>query len=158
MLGAAGGIFTIPSYLSTGARELLLSMLVVDPLQRATIEQIKYGLGVAFVPLLINRGAHPGEVSGTFLRSRRPRNTEWFQQDLPEYLTLPPEVLDEEYSRINDSVVQLLSAVRSACNTCRKYSADALTSLSCVPLKWAIGIENGPGLGHYLRGAGGRGR
>jgi len=36
-----GGIFTIPSYLSAGARHLLSRMLVVDPLQRATIAEIR---------------------------------------------------------------------------------------------------------------------
>ncbi|KNC54315.1 uncharacterized protein AMSG_12341 [Thecamonas trahens ATCC 50062] len=36
-----GGIFTLPSFLSDGARSLILSMLVVDPLRRITVEQIK---------------------------------------------------------------------------------------------------------------------
>jgi len=71
-LGDVGGIFTIPSYLSTGARELLLSMLVVDPLQRATIEQIKYGVGEAALVLLrMYRWAHPPARRRTL--SCRPR-------------------------------------------------------------------------------------
>jgi hypothetical protein len=37
----AGGIFPLPGHLSQEARELLLSMLVVDPLQRTTIDKIK---------------------------------------------------------------------------------------------------------------------
>ena len=36
-----GGIFTLPSFLSDGARDLILAMLVVDPLRRITVDQIK---------------------------------------------------------------------------------------------------------------------
>ena len=41
LLFGIGGIFAIPGYLTTEARDLLLSMLVVDPLQRITIDKIK---------------------------------------------------------------------------------------------------------------------
>ncbi|TPX61866.1 hypothetical protein PhCBS80983_g00847 [Powellomyces hirtus] len=36
-----GGIFTLPSFLSPPVRQLLQSMLIVDPLKRATITQIR---------------------------------------------------------------------------------------------------------------------
>lgn len=36
-----GGIFTIPPFLSSATRDLLLSMLVVDPLKRITIPEIR---------------------------------------------------------------------------------------------------------------------
>ncbi|KAL3513137.1 hypothetical protein ACH5RR_025854 [Cinchona calisaya] len=36
-----GGIYTLPSYLSPGARELIPKMLVVDPMKRITIPEIR---------------------------------------------------------------------------------------------------------------------
>uniref|UniRef100_A0A9I9DQS5 transketolase n=1 Tax=Cucumis melo TaxID=3656 RepID=A0A9I9DQS5_CUCME len=36
-----GGIYTLPSHLSSGARELIPSMLVVDPMKRITIPEIR---------------------------------------------------------------------------------------------------------------------
>lgn len=36
-----GGIYTIPSHISPGARDLLQRMLVVDPIKRITIQQIQ---------------------------------------------------------------------------------------------------------------------
>ncbi|KAJ3146162.1 Protein kinase [Geranomyces michiganensis] len=36
-----GGIFTLPSFLSTPVKQLLQAMLIVDPLKRATIAQIR---------------------------------------------------------------------------------------------------------------------
>ena len=36
-----GGIYNLPSYLSTGARSLLQKMLVVNPMQRITIDEIR---------------------------------------------------------------------------------------------------------------------
>jgi serine/threonine protein kinase len=41
MLVNKGGIFRLPTFLSTQAKELLSSMLVVDPLKRATISDIR---------------------------------------------------------------------------------------------------------------------
>ena len=37
-----GGIFTLPSFLSPQARSLLSEMLVVDPMKRITIQEIRY--------------------------------------------------------------------------------------------------------------------
>jgi hypothetical protein len=39
------------------------------------------------------------------------RATAWFQQDLPEYLTLPPELLEAEYAKVDDVVVRDLALV-----------------------------------------------
>lgn len=36
-----GGLYTLPSHLSAGARDLIPRMLVVDPLKRITIPQIR---------------------------------------------------------------------------------------------------------------------
>ncbi|RZC85631.1 hypothetical protein C5167_026303 [Papaver somniferum] len=36
-----GGIYTLPSHLSDGARDLILRMLVVDPMKRITIPEIR---------------------------------------------------------------------------------------------------------------------
>lgn len=36
-----GGIYNLPSHLSPGARDLILKMLVVDPLKRITIPEIR---------------------------------------------------------------------------------------------------------------------
>ncbi|CCJ30325.1 unnamed protein product, partial [Pneumocystis jirovecii] len=36
-----GGIYTIPSFLSTDAKELLSQMLIVDPIQRITLQEIR---------------------------------------------------------------------------------------------------------------------
>lgn len=36
-----GGIYTMPSYLSADTKVLLTSMLVVDPLKRITIQEIR---------------------------------------------------------------------------------------------------------------------
>ncbi|KAG5440429.1 hypothetical protein PCK2_000562 [Pneumocystis canis] len=36
-----GGIYTIPSFLSSEAKELLSQMLVVDPIQRITLQEIR---------------------------------------------------------------------------------------------------------------------
>ena len=36
-----GGIYTLPSHLSSGARDLIPRMLLVDPLKRVTIPEIK---------------------------------------------------------------------------------------------------------------------
>jgi serine/threonine protein kinase len=40
---AQGGIFTIPSFLNVAERDLLTSMLAVDPLKRITMQEIRYG-------------------------------------------------------------------------------------------------------------------
>ncbi|KAI8991793.1 kinase-like domain-containing protein [Mycotypha africana] len=40
-----GGIYTMPSYLSPETKALLTSMLVVDPLKRITIQEIRYKMG-----------------------------------------------------------------------------------------------------------------
>ena len=37
-----GGIYNLPTHLSHGARDLIPRMLVVDPLKRITIPEIRY--------------------------------------------------------------------------------------------------------------------
>jgi hypothetical protein len=37
----AGGIYNLPSHLSPGARDLIPRMLLVDPLKRITIPEIR---------------------------------------------------------------------------------------------------------------------
>ena len=36
-----GGVYTMPGYLSEGCRDLIPRMLVVDPLQRITVNQLR---------------------------------------------------------------------------------------------------------------------
>ena len=43
MPSCRGGIYTLPSHLSPGARDLIPRMLLVDPLKRITIPEIKIG-------------------------------------------------------------------------------------------------------------------
>jgi 5'-AMP-activated protein kinase catalytic alpha subunit len=38
-----GGIYTLPSHLSPGARDLIPRMLLMDPLKRITIPEIRCG-------------------------------------------------------------------------------------------------------------------
>lgn len=40
-----GGIYNLPSHLSPGARDLIPRMLLVDPLKRITIPEIRRALG-----------------------------------------------------------------------------------------------------------------
>ena len=41
-----GGIYNLPSHLSPGARDLIPRMLLVDPLKRITIPEIRRALGL----------------------------------------------------------------------------------------------------------------
>ena len=43
MPSCRGGIYTLPSHLSPGARDLIPRMLLVDPLKRITIPEIRWG-------------------------------------------------------------------------------------------------------------------
>ena len=45
LLLVAGGIYNLPSHLSPGARDLIPRMLLVDPLKRITIPEIRCGPG-----------------------------------------------------------------------------------------------------------------
>lgn len=40
----AGGIYSIPSYVSQGARDLMQRMLIVDPLKRISMGDIRWAL------------------------------------------------------------------------------------------------------------------
>jgi serine/threonine protein kinase len=48
------GVFTLPSYLSTGARDLIPKMLVVDPMKRITIDEIRFDFFSFFSKKLSN--------------------------------------------------------------------------------------------------------
>jgi 5'-AMP-activated protein kinase catalytic alpha subunit len=41
VISVQGGIYTLPSYLSQGARDLIPRMLLVDPMKRMTIPEIR---------------------------------------------------------------------------------------------------------------------
>ena len=45
-----GGIYNLPSHLSGGARDLIPRMLLVDPLKRITIPEIRCGLPKPWSP------------------------------------------------------------------------------------------------------------
>ena len=42
LLSDQGGIYTLPSYLSPGARDLIPRMLLVDPMKRVTVPEIRH--------------------------------------------------------------------------------------------------------------------
>ena len=44
-----GGIYSLPPTLPDGARDLIPRMLVVDPMRRYTVPEIKYGLALGFL-------------------------------------------------------------------------------------------------------------
>lgn len=67
------GNYTIPPHVSESARNLINKILVVNPLQRVTIADIR---------------KHP-----------------WFLKDLPEYLALPPTVIEKDNLAIDDDVL-----------------------------------------------------
>lgn len=63
-----GGIYTLPSFLSAGPRQLISSMLVVDPVKRATIAEIRnlewfnIGLPEYLQPVPLELMDHPDPV------------------------------------------------------------------------------------------------
>lgn len=65
--------YTFPDHVSQGAKRLIQNILVVDPLKRATIEDI--------------------------------RNDSWFQQDLPDYLQVPPTIT-KSIETVNESILE----------------------------------------------------
>jgi len=67
------GMYSLPSHLSQSSRDLILKMLVVDPMKRITIAEIRL---------------HP-----------------WFQHKLPAYLSLPPEMIEQQERYIDEEIV-----------------------------------------------------
>jgi serine/threonine protein kinase len=57
MLGA-GGIYNLPSHLSPGARDLIPRMLLVDPLKRITIPEIRSSMILSH-PSLTSKSSKP---------------------------------------------------------------------------------------------------
>jgi serine/threonine protein kinase len=81
LLFMSGGIFRLPSFLSAPAKELLASMLVVDPLKRITIQEIRHFISNC-------------------------RKMEWFEKDLPDYLNESAHSNDKKFFlRPNPGVV-----------------------------------------------------
>ena len=50
-MSVQGGIYNLPTHLSHGARDLIPRMLVVDPLKRITIPEIRYKLRLCIAGL-----------------------------------------------------------------------------------------------------------
>ena len=68
------GMYSLPSHLSQSSRELILRMLVVDPIKRITIAEVRQ---------------HP-----------------WYQHKLPQYLTLPPELIENQERYVDPEIVE----------------------------------------------------
>jgi 5'-AMP-activated protein kinase catalytic alpha subunit len=60
-------MYSLPSHLSQLSRDLILKMLVVDPMKRISIPDIRQHL--------------------------------WFQHKLPQYLALPPDMIEQQVNR-----------------------------------------------------------
>jgi serine/threonine protein kinase len=71
------GIFSVPTIVSQASRDLINRMLVVDPMKRITINEIR---------------THP-----------------WFKYNLPEYLQLPPAILEMQEKMVDDEVLGQVS-------------------------------------------------
>ncbi|KAI9031179.1 kinase-like domain-containing protein [Hyaloraphidium curvatum] len=82
-----GGIYTLPSFLSPGPRQLISSMLVVDPLKRITIAEIRQlewfniGLPEYLLPVPLELMDHPAPVDKTIV------------EDLGKRMGLPMDTL-----------------------------------------------------------------
>ncbi|CAH3129562.1 unnamed protein product [Pocillopora meandrina] len=105
-----GGVFYIPSHLSSETSSLVSSMLRVDPMKRATMQQIKVkGVGITqrrecLPPTTVAQVQFPDLVS-LFCDSYPCvlfifRNHDWFKKDLPVYLfpssCLESDMVDQE--------------------------------------------------------------
>lgn len=94
------GVFEMPQYVSAACKDLINAMLVVDPLKRITISEIRY----PFKKCQLTSRQHP-----------------WFQYNLPKYLTyasqvsqrltdsIDPEILDEI------TLVHILNVLKLIC-------------------------------------------
>ncbi|KAF8621753.1 hypothetical protein AX15_007546 [Amanita polypyramis BW_CC] len=92
------GNFHLPSYLSPDARNLITTMLVVDPLKRITIPEItQHPFYTADLPRYLTPLPNPGPVLGTL-----------------SSLVTPPKILDYEIieglGRIEEDVVEELAS------------------------------------------------
>ncbi len=76
------GMYSLPSHLSQSSRELILRMLVVDPIKRISISEVRQ---------------HP-----------------WYQHKLPQYLTLPPAMIESQERYIDPEIVEKVCQLRIA--------------------------------------------
>ena len=89
------GMYSLPSHLSQLSRDLILKMLVVDPMKRITLSDI--------------------------------RTHGWFRHNLPGYLALPPELMESQENRIDETCRdQVIAAVS------RVFTASAETVSNAV--------------------------
>src|SRR5690554_3990589 len=72
-------MYSLPSHLSQLARDLILRMLVVDPMKRITIPEI--------------------------------RQHQWFTHKLPTYLSVPPNVIDQQERYIDEEIVNQVTSL-----------------------------------------------
>jgi 5'-AMP-activated protein kinase catalytic alpha subunit len=77
------GVFDVPSHVSSSCKDLISAMLVVDPLKRITIEEI--------------------------------RKHEWFQINLPKYLSYPASVYTQKIQDIDEDILQEIAKVNTNC-------------------------------------------
>lgn len=92
----------MPSYLSPETKYLLTSMLVVDPMKRITIQEIRYVMG--------RRSRRKGKYSLCACVCIYRQNP-WFNKNLPEYLMPLPDTEDELCRPVDDAIAHELSKV-----------------------------------------------
>lgn len=87
----------MPSYLSPETKYLLTSMLVVDPMKRITIQEIRYAMCV--------------EKKRRHIHCILARQNPWFNKNLPEYLMPLPDTEDDLCRPVDDAIAHELSKV-----------------------------------------------
>mmetsp|Transcript_53908 Transcript_53908/g.108175 ORF Transcript_53908/g.108175 Transcript_53908/m.108175 type:complete len:504 (+) Transcript_53908:156-1667(+) len=124
-----GGVYTMPGYLSEGCRDLIPRMLVVDPLQRITVSQLRAHNW--FRTNLPGYLASPAEV-----RTRMP--DEELKGDAPASEELNEQVLVEMCRRLdvnrNEAVDALKSTHFNQLTVAYNLILDARKSLDAQPL------------------------
>jgi len=120
------GIYTLPGHVSGPCAELISSMLVVDPLKRATISEVRS------VNERTNERTFPMVVLPLTIVSTLPRQYEWFQTRLPQYLCVPIEkISDRCVDNIDESV---LKEVMEKFSVERETAISALSAVQDLPL------------------------
>lgn len=109
------GVFDIPDYLNKSVVTLLVHMLLIDPMKRATMEDIKYDFLVSKLLFSIIFSSQ--------------RNHEWFKKDLPAYLFPSPTASDGSFIDID--------AVNEVCEV-RLYFVPKCPKLTLCLQKFSV--------------------
>ncbi|KAF0700705.1 Aste57867_8759 [Aphanomyces stellatus] len=125
-----GGMYSLPSHLSEDARDLIPRMLVVDPMKRITIPEIRCVVACAHRHL-------------TFA-SCDCRQHPWFQTNLPPYLQHPPESVEQEVqtnkARHVDEEVVAQCLTLNFPGICREKIVQSVMNKEYTPLRVAYDL------------------